>query len=90
MPYSRPMPNASSTPMRKMGDAMHEAAAMDWTGRAFFPRFPHERPEHPPSVVRSWIDRQRQRSALAELDDRLLGDIGITRAEAQREAARWN
>jgi uncharacterized protein YjiS (DUF1127 family) len=31
-------------------------------------------------------DRWRQRQALLELDDRLLRDIGITRAEAIREA----
>ncbi len=34
----------------------------------------------------AWIDRSRQRRALAELDDRLLRDIGLTRAEAREEA----
>ncbi len=29
--------------------------------------------------------RRRQRLALAELDDRLLGDIGLTRADVARE-----
>jgi uncharacterized protein YjiS (DUF1127 family) len=38
--------------------------------------------------VRVWIDRSRQRHALGELDDRLLRDIAITRAQARREAAR--
>lgn len=33
-----------------------------------------------------WIDRARQRRLLAELDDRLLADIGITREDALREA----
>jgi uncharacterized protein YjiS (DUF1127 family) len=39
-------------------------------------------------AVRSWLERARQRRTLAELDDRLLCDIGITRPQAEREAAR--
>jgi uncharacterized protein YjiS (DUF1127 family) len=38
--------------------------------------------------MRIWIDRSRQRRALAELDDRLLRDIAITRAQAKRASAR--
>jgi uncharacterized protein YjiS (DUF1127 family) len=34
----------------------------------------------------SWFQRKRQRRALAELDDRLLRDIGITRSQALRES----
>jgi uncharacterized protein YjiS (DUF1127 family) len=34
-----------------------------------------------------WLERSRQRRALAELDDYLLRDIGLTRDEAQRECA---
>jgi uncharacterized protein YjiS (DUF1127 family) len=34
-----------------------------------------------------WTERSRQRRALAELDDRLLRDIGLTRDEARRECA---
>jgi uncharacterized protein YjiS (DUF1127 family) len=34
-----------------------------------------------------WMERSRQRRALAELDDYLLRDIGLTRDEAQRECA---
>ena len=37
-------------------------------------------------VPLAWIERSRQRRALAELDDRLLRDIGLTRAEARVEA----
>jgi len=37
-------------------------------------------------VVAFWIQRARQRRALAQLDDRLLRDIGITRYEATRES----
>lgn len=33
-----------------------------------------------------WNDRVRQRQALADLDDRLLTDIGLGRAAAEREA----
>ncbi len=33
--------------------------------------------------------RRRQRLALAELDDRLLGDIGLTRADMGREAGKY-
>ena len=34
-----------------------------------------------------WMERSRQRRALAELDDRLLRDIGLTCEEARRECA---
>lgn len=34
------------------------------------------------------VDRQRQRGALNELDDRLLRDIGVSREAARREAER--
>jgi uncharacterized protein YjiS (DUF1127 family) len=44
---------------------------------------------HPLAAVRRllarWIERTRQRQALATLDDRILRDIGITRAEAMGE-----
>ena len=33
-----------------------------------------------------WLVRSRQRRALAELDDHLLRDIGLTRDEARRES----
>jgi uncharacterized protein YjiS (DUF1127 family) len=33
-----------------------------------------------------WDDHRRQRHALAELDDRLLRDIGLTRHRARIEA----
>ena len=32
------------------------------------------------------VDRSRQRAQLSDLDERLLEDIGVTRAEAKREA----
>ena len=39
-------------------------------------------------VIGTWIARSRQRRALANLDDRLLNDVGITRSEAAREIAK--
>ena len=40
-------------------------------------------------VVARWSDRRRQRIHLGQLDERLLGDIGVTRVQARREASRW-
>jgi len=40
------------------------------------------------SALWLWMERGRQRRALAELDDRLLGDIGLTRADARQECAK--
>jgi uncharacterized protein YjiS (DUF1127 family) len=34
-----------------------------------------------------WVERSRQRRALARLNDHLLRDIGLTRDEARRECA---
>jgi uncharacterized protein YjiS (DUF1127 family) len=39
-------------------------------------------------LVLGWQDVARQRRALLELDERLLKDIGISRADAEREASR--
>ncbi len=38
-------------------------------------------------TLRVWQERARQRTHLAALDDRLLSDMGISRADAAREAA---
>lgn len=35
-----------------------------------------------------WDERRRQRRALAELDDRLLADIGLTAAEMRAESSK--
>lgn len=40
------------------------------------------------SLIRQWRERARQRRALLALDDRLLRDIGVGRAEAEEEARR--
>jgi uncharacterized protein YjiS (DUF1127 family) len=39
-------------------------------------------------LVETWLTRRRQRLDLAELDDRLLADIGLTRADVARETAK--
>jgi uncharacterized protein YjiS (DUF1127 family) len=39
-------------------------------------------------LVLGWQEVARQRRALLALDERLLKDIGITRADAEREAGR--
>lgn len=39
-------------------------------------------------TMAAWSARRRQRQALSELDDHILKDIGLTREQAQREAAR--
>ena len=37
------------------------------------------------TLIGRWIERTRQRQALADLDDHMLRDIGVTRVEAARE-----
>ena len=39
-------------------------------------------------TLRQWRHRSRSRAELAALDDRMLRDIGVTRAEAWCEAAK--
>jgi uncharacterized protein YjiS (DUF1127 family) len=41
-----------------------------------------------PSFTRMW-QKRRQRQRLLELDQHLLSDIGITRDQAEKEAAKW-
>lgn len=57
---------------------------------AFFPHFPPEGLSKAPSRVLLWLDRQRQRARLAQLEDWQLDDIGISRAEAVKESRRWD
>lgn len=37
------------------------------------------------TTLREWEERARQRRRLSELDDRMLRDIGLTRADVSRE-----
>jgi uncharacterized protein YjiS (DUF1127 family) len=38
--------------------------------------------------ISAWLERSKQRHALAELDDHLLRDVGLSRSAARREAAK--
>lgn len=40
------------------------------------------------STIQSWSERSNQRKVLLALDDRLLNDIGISRADAEQEGAK--
>ena len=39
-------------------------------------------------TIAVWTERRRQRQALAALDDHLLNDVGLSREQASREAAK--
>lgn len=39
-------------------------------------------------TIAVWSVRRRQRHALAELDEHLLNDVGLSREQARREAAK--
>lgn len=39
-------------------------------------------------LLEAWVERRRQRRALLELSDALLKDIGVSRADALREASK--
>lgn len=40
------------------------------------------------TALLQWQERGRQRRRLSELDDRMLADIGLTRADVSREVAK--
>ncbi|HMJ43153.1 MAG TPA: DUF1127 domain-containing protein [Pseudolabrys sp.] len=39
-------------------------------------------------TIAIWVVRRRQRRALAQLDDHLLEDVGLSREQARREAGK--
>jgi uncharacterized protein YjiS (DUF1127 family) len=39
-------------------------------------------------LITLWYQRQRQRRALLQLNDRMLSDIGISRCDAEQEATK--
>jgi uncharacterized protein YjiS (DUF1127 family) len=59
--------------------------ALRWTRRVEFLAIVRGIVKGRPNMA-EWIGRRAQRHALADLDDRLLRDIGKTRAEAMAEA----
>jgi uncharacterized protein YjiS (DUF1127 family) len=40
------------------------------------------------ATLRAWTERWRHRTRLLELDDRMLRDVGLSRADVEREAAK--
>jgi uncharacterized protein YjiS (DUF1127 family) len=46
-------------------------------------------PRNVPAVIRTWIARSNERHVLGELEDHELADVGISRAQALREARKW-
>ncbi|PLX62503.1 DUF1127 domain-containing protein [Sedimenticola selenatireducens] len=48
-------------------------------------RHPHRRLGE---LITIWYQRQQQRRVLLQLNDRMLSDIGISRCEAEQEAAK--
>jgi uncharacterized protein YjiS (DUF1127 family) len=40
-------------------------------------------------LLREWQQRSWTRRALSRLDDRALGDVGISREQRKRECAKW-
>lgn len=57
--------------------------------RGFAPLPPVEPKPRLLTRVARWLRRQQQRAMLAGLEDRLLSDIGVSRADAVRESRRW-
>ena len=39
-------------------------------------------------AAETWLDRHAQRLELAELDDHMLHDVGLSRADVEREVAK--
>ncbi len=37
----------------------------------------------------AWLDRHAQRRALSDLDDHMLQDIGLSRADVEAETKKW-
>ena len=68
---------------------------------AFADTLPAQWPAHPAAqpatrwldgvsnLLMHWLDASRSRQTLDELDDHLLRDIGLTRAEARRESSKF-
>ena len=54
-----------------------------------FRRVPLPDPTRVFEVVDLWQARSAQRRRLAALEDRMLKDIGISRADAARESRKW-
>ena len=49
----------------------------------------HRRFVHAADTLLLWLERRSQRRRLAELDAYMLKDIGLSRADAERESSKW-
>lgn len=67
---------------------MMSATSLDVSRRILGPAAAAERGHDPLPTLWNWIQRHRQRRSLLRLDDRLLEDIGVSRADAEAEAAK--
>lgn len=61
-------------------------ALYDWARKA--PRAEAAQPPWLAAVIGIWLDRARQRRALAELNDHLLRDVGLAADAARRETSK--
>ena len=73
---------------------MNTAAAFADTLPAQWPAHTGDEPrshwlDEASNVLMRWLDASRSRQNLDELDDHLLRDIGLTRAEALRESSKF-
>ena len=76
---SKPLPGGSGVGPREPVCALSPAEEYSSTLKVIF------------HTLVAWLERRRRRQALlelAKLDDRLLADVGLTRAQALREAAK--
>lgn len=65
--------------------AAYAAHGIDPGARVFTRRFPSRGVNKFLHTLALWIERDRQRRALATLDDRMLRDVGVSRADAAKE-----
>ena len=42
-----------------------------------------------PGLLQRWSEQSAQRRRLAQLDDRMMKDVGLSRADAYRESSKW-
>ena len=73
---------------------MNTAAAFADTLPAHWPAQPADKPatgwlDEASNLLARWLHASRSRQMLDELDDHLLRDIGLTRAEARRESSKF-
>lgn len=61
---------------------------LNWTGSISIPLPPRTPVARLCDTLLEWVDRRRERRHLAHLDDRMLADIGLSRADAWAEQSK--